>query len=74
MLHSKLHAVQRPRIIFDKVAGYIRKYDGAKYLALFNSDEKFDRIFDKIIHLILLKSNLSDVYCHKYMKNQNGFR
>ena len=32
--------------IFDKADGYIRKYDTTKYLVLFHSDEKYERIFD----------------------------
>ena len=34
--------------IFDKVDGYIRKYDGTKYVTLFQSDDKNERVFDKI--------------------------
>ena len=34
----------KARITSDKVDGYIRKYDGTKYLALFHSDKKLDRI------------------------------
>ena len=33
------------RIIFDEVNGHIRKYDSTKYLGLFHSDEKYERIF-----------------------------
>ena len=49
-------------IIFDKVEGYIRKYDRTKYLALFHPDEKYERIFDRIRNLITLKGDISDVY------------
>lgn len=35
-----------------------------KYLALFYSAEKYERLFDK--------SNISDVYSHKYKKNKNN--
>ena len=44
------------RIIFEKVDGYIRKYDRTKYLGLFHSDR------------IMLKSNILGVYAYKYMK------
>ena len=71
MLHSKLHTVQRLYVIFDKLDGYIRKCNGTNYLTLFDSSEKFDRIFDKISYLLLSKCNLSDVYSHKYTENQN---
>ena len=42
-------------ITFDKLDGYIRKCDGTKYLALFHSNEKYERIFVRIRYLIMLK-------------------
>ena len=56
------------RIVFGKADGYIRKYDKTRYLAFFHSDEKCERIFDRIRYFIMLKSNISDIYCHKYTK------
>ena len=47
-------------IIFHKVDGHIRKYESAKYLVLFRSDE--------IRYHIMLKSNISGEYSHKYTK------
>ena len=44
--------------IFDKVDGYIRKYDRRKYLGLFQSRK----------YLIMLKINISDVYSYKRMR------
>ena len=64
MLHKKLYSAKLLRIIFDRVDGYIRKYDGTKYLVLFHFDVTYKRIFDKIRYLIMLKSNISDVYSH----------
>ena len=52
-------------IIFKKVDGYIRKYDSTKYLALFHSDEKYERLFDRIRYLVMLKGNISGVYLQK---------
>ena len=52
------------RIIFDKVKGYIWKYDGTKYVALFHSDEKYERNFDIIRYLIVSKNNIMDVDSH----------
>ena len=63
------HAAKPFCIIFDEVDGYIRKYDGTKYLALFHSDENKETIFngtshsdenketifDRVRYLILLK-------------------
>ena len=53
-------------IIFDKVYGYIRKYDKTRYLALFCFNEKYEIIFDRINYLIIFKSDISDVNFHKY--------
>ena len=55
-------------IIFDKVDGYIRKYDSTRYLESFYPDEKYERIFHMIGYVIMLKCNISDVYPYKYMK------
>ena len=48
------------QIIFDKVNGFVRDYDGIKYLVLFGL-EKYDAIFDRIIYLIGLKSDITYV-------------
>ena len=47
-------------IIFDKIDGYLRKYDGTNPLALFHYDGKHERISDRIRYLIMLKSNTLD--------------
>ena len=57
-------------ITFDKVEGYSRKNDGTKYQVLFRSDEKYDRIYHRIICLITKKSNITDIYYLKYMKSK----
>ena len=54
------------RIMFDKFRWITTKYNSTKYLALFHSGEKYDRIFDRIRYLIMLKNNISNVYSHKY--------
>ena len=50
-------------IIYDKVDGFIRKYDGIKYLALPHS-EIYVRIFDRIRYLFMLRINISSVSSH----------
>ena len=40
-------------IKFDKIDGFIRIYDGSKYLTLFGS-QKFDAIYNRIRYLISL--------------------
>ena len=59
MLQTKLHTVQSLCILlFEKVDGYNRKHDGTKYLALLHSIRYFN----------ILRSNILDVYSHKYLK------
>ena len=41
------YGAQPLRIIFDKINGYIRNYYGTKYLVIFRSGKKADRIFKK---------------------------
>ena len=66
MLSNKnLYTGKCLRIIFDKVHGYLRKYNRIKFLALFHSDGKHEITFDGIRYLIMLKSDISDVYSRK---------
>ena len=66
--NKNLYDAKSLRIIFEKVDGYVRKYDTTKFLGLFHSNEKYETIFEKIRYLVLLKNNVSDVYPHKYLK------
>ena len=43
---------------FDKIDGFIRIYEGTRYLTLFGS-EKCYAIYDKIRYLINLKSSIT---------------
>ena len=45
--------------------------DSTKYQALFHSDEKYERISDRIRYFIMLKSNISDVYSHKSVNSDD---
>ena len=60
------YAAKPLHIIFDKVDGYIRKYDSTKYIELFYSDEKHERMFDRISYLIMLARNISEVYSFRF--------
>ena len=40
---------------FDKIDGFIRIYDGTRYLVLFGS-EKYDAIYNSIRYLVSLKA------------------
>ena len=55
------------RIIFGKIDGFIRVYDGATYLVLFSA-EKFDIICDRIRYLAGVKSGITYVISHNYAK------
>ena len=46
---------------FDKIDGFIRIYDGTRYLTLFGSD-KYDAIYNRIRHFISLKSSITYVF------------
>ena len=41
------YATKHLHFIFDKVDGYIGKYHGTKYLPLFPSNEKYERMFGR---------------------------
>ena len=51
------------RIRFDKINGFIRIYDGTRYLTLFDS-EKYDSIYDRIRYLIILKVGVSYIFSY----------
>ena len=53
--------------MFDKVEGFIRVYDGARYLILFGP-EKYDAIYNRIRYLISQKKGITYVFCHNYAK------
>ena len=51
------------RIRFDQIDGFIRVYDGTRYLILFGS-EKYDFIYNRIRYLIGVKSDFTYVISH----------
>ena len=55
------------RVRFDKIDGFIRVYDGTRYLVLFGS-EKYDHIHDRIRHLISVKRGITDIISHNFAK------
>ena len=54
------------RIRFDKTHGFIRIYDGTKYLVLFGP-EKYDTIYNRMRYLVSLKSSIT-CFFHYYAK------
>ena len=57
-MHTKLQSV-------NEVDGCIRNFGSNSYQAFFHFDEKYMRMFDRIRYLVMLKSNISDIYSHK---------
>ena len=54
-------------IRLDKIDGFIRVYDGTRYLVLFGS-EKYDFIYKRIRYLISVKSGITYTISHTYAK------
>ena len=54
-------------IRFGKIDGFIRTYDGTRYLTLFDS-EKYDATYDRIRYLVSLKSGITYIYFHYFAK------
>ena len=57
------------RIRFDKIDGFIRIYDGTRYLTLFGS-EKYDAIYNRIRYLISLKIDITYIFSHYFSKSK----
>ena len=51
----------------NKIDGFVRFYDGTRYLVLFGS-EKHDSICNSIRYLIGVKSGVTKVVSHNYPK------
>ena len=54
-------------IRFDKIDGFIRIYDGTRYLALYGS-EKYDAICNRIRYLISQKSGITYIFFRYFAK------
>ena len=67
MSQKNLIGAKPLRIRFDKIDAFIRVYDGTKYLVLPES-EKYDFIYDRIIYLVTVKSDIAYVISHNYAK------
>ena len=55
------------RVRFDKINGFIKSYDGNRYLVLFRG-EKYDFIYNRIRYVIGVKSGSTHVISHNYAK------
>ena len=54
-------------IRFHKIDGFIRLYDGSRYLVLFGS-EKCDSLYDRIRYTVSVKSGITYIISHNYRK------
>ena len=69
ILYKTFIGVKLLRIKFNKVDWFIRVYDGTRYLVLFGG-EKYDFIYNRIRHLIEVKSGIKCVISHNYAKKK----
>ena len=56
-------------IRFNKIYGFIRIYDRARYLTLFDS-EKYDAIYDRIRYFVSLKNGITYIFSHYFAKTK----
>ena len=57
------------RIRFDKIDGFITSCDGTRYLLYFGG-EKYDFMYNRIRYFMRIKSGITYVNSHKYVKNK----
>ena len=55
------------QIRFSKIDGFIRIYDGTRYLTLFGS-KIYDAIYNRIRYLFSLKSSITYIFSHYFAK------
>ena len=67
ILYKTLIGPKPLRIRLDKIDGFIRIYDGIRYLTLFGS-ENYDAICNIIRYLTSLKSSITYIFSHYFAK------
>ena len=65
--HKTLISAKPLHVRFNKVDGFIRVYDGTRYLVLFGA-EKYDSIYNRIRYLIGIKNGITHVFFCYYAK------
>ena len=67
-IHSKIFQVIRfhPKVWLT-LNGFIRVYDGTRYLVLFRT-EKYDLICNRIRYLLRVKTGITNLISHNYAK------
>ena len=63
ILYKTLIGPKSLRIRVDEIDGFIRIYDGTRYLTLFGS-ENCDAIFNRIRYFVSLKSSITYIFSH----------
>ena len=66
-MYKSLIGYKNLRVRFDEIDGFIRVYDGTRYLVLFRI-EKYDSIYNRIRYLISVKSGITYIISHNYGK------
>ena len=62
---------QKPlRIRFNKIDGFIRSYDGARYLVSPGPEKKNDALYNRIRCLISLKSSITYIFPAIFQKSK----
>ena len=56
-----------PKTLPIRLDGFIKIYDGTKYLTYFGS-ENYHAIYNRIRHLIRLKSSITYIFAHSFAK------
>ena len=59
VLYKTLIGYKPLTLTFDKIDGFIRDYDGTRYLTLFSS-EKYEGIYNKIIYFIGVENGVTN--------------
>ena len=67
MLYKRLIGSRPLRIRFNKIDGFIRVYDGTRYLVSFTS-EKYNSINNSIRYSINVKRGATCIISHNYVK------
>ena len=67
ILYKTLNDAKPLHIRFHKIEGFIRVYDGSRYLVSFES-EKYVFIYKNVRYIIGVKSGITYVISHNYVK------
>ena len=65
--HATLIDAKPLRIRFDQVDGFIKDYNGTRYIVLFGLEER-DVIYNGIRYLVSQKSGITNIFDYNYAK------